>query len=976
AATGEDPFKAESLGGVMHRVLSVDPDLSPLPASLRPLVRRALEKEPSARPSARELLLSLINGFTGDPAELLGGGGAAAGTPAERSHDPALGMLAEDARGFLTTAERNLLPDLFLRMVTITDAGDIATRPVSRQELSEGRTAEERAALERVLEVFSYLLGTRGGDIVIARPALAQAWPRLRSWIDDEREGLPVYAGIQAAARHWHANGRRAADLVQGSRLEAALPWAVTGRRHLTPTALERDFLDACEAATRRRVWRRRLLTVTLAVLLVLALLGGTLTVLQNNRIASQRDTAEAGRIAAQADAMRATDPRRAMLLSVAAWRLAHIPATRGSLQNAWAQRQRTSFTDPDTGGETVRRITADGRRLFSVSPRGVRVYDLRTGAAAGGWDDLRITGLTLRGVALSPSGRRLAVVAGDTVRAWDTTTGEPVGERKLVRPWLFDEISYGLGDRWVTLGDMYGAGLWDTRTGRIVRGRDQAAIRDAAYTPSGDLAAVTLSGGREPDRFALLRLPSGKPVAHWHDPGMCAGTAEAVAFSPDGHVLACGTTSQVYLLDMRTGMSLTYRSPVRWSADGPLRFSPDGRLLLAGGKLIRVADGVALLTYRGASEGAGFDGTVLRHLTGGTVVSADVADAVDPVRLPAPAPPPGGGMSGLFGPDGRLVVTQTQGTRSLAVWDATTRRPLGAVGVSSESVFGAPARPAFSGDGRLLAFPDGDLLHHVRVWDTVRRVQVAEIDLPGKEWDMESLAVNGDGSLLAIGASGMSADRTDVRGRLLVWDLRHGRWHTTIDFKSYTSVVFRPGGTTVAEVAGASNRLLDLATGRETGDPIGPGRVSAAPKALAFSPDGNTLATVSGSGVAFWDVRTGDRLGPDLNVTLPGDRVVFSSKGDVAAVATRQGVQLVEVAGPRKLGPVVAVEDPPGLASFAFGSGGAVLRTMDGSGVMREVPVDPERTAAEVCARAGGTLTPDEWRRYLPGVPFRDVCP
>ncbi|MFI7232519.1 hypothetical protein ACIBO5_55815 [Nonomuraea angiospora] len=39
AATGEDPFRADNLGGVMHRVLSSHPDLSALPPR-RPRTRR------------------------------------------------------------------------------------------------------------------------------------------------------------------------------------------------------------------------------------------------------------------------------------------------------------------------------------------------------------------------------------------------------------------------------------------------------------------------------------------------------------------------------------------------------------------------------------------------------------------------------------------------------------------------------------------------------------------------------------------------------------------------------------------------------------------------------------------------------------------------------------------------------------------------------------------------------------------------
>ncbi|WP_068927248.1 protein kinase domain-containing protein [Planobispora rosea] len=67
AATGEDPFHAESLGCLMHRVLSVDPDLSAIPAPLHDLVAAALAKQPHARPTARHLLAALTGGGSRRP---------------------------------------------------------------------------------------------------------------------------------------------------------------------------------------------------------------------------------------------------------------------------------------------------------------------------------------------------------------------------------------------------------------------------------------------------------------------------------------------------------------------------------------------------------------------------------------------------------------------------------------------------------------------------------------------------------------------------------------------------------------------------------------------------------------------------------------------------------------------------------------------------------------------------------------------
>ncbi|MFG6196875.1 hypothetical protein [Nonomuraea sp. JJY05] len=42
----------------------------------------------------------------------------------------------------------------------------------------------------------------------------------------------------------------------------------------------------------------------------------------------------------------------------------------------------------------------------------------------------------------------------------------------------------------------------------------------------------------------------------------------------------------------------------------------------------------------------------------------------------------------------------------------------------------------------------------------------------------------------------------------------------------------------------------------------------------------------------------------------------------------------------------------------------------------MHAIPVRSERVAQEVCARAGRSLSADEWARHLGGVPYRNVCP
>jgi eukaryotic-like serine/threonine-protein kinase len=56
AATGEGPFGAGSTPALVYRVVHNQPSLDRVPAEVRPLVERCLAKDPSQRPTARELL--------------------------------------------------------------------------------------------------------------------------------------------------------------------------------------------------------------------------------------------------------------------------------------------------------------------------------------------------------------------------------------------------------------------------------------------------------------------------------------------------------------------------------------------------------------------------------------------------------------------------------------------------------------------------------------------------------------------------------------------------------------------------------------------------------------------------------------------------------------------------------------------------------------------------------------------------------
>ena len=61
AATGRLAFGADSMPAVIYRIMYEEPDLSGLPPSLRTVVRECLAKDPARRPTARDLLLRLVD---------------------------------------------------------------------------------------------------------------------------------------------------------------------------------------------------------------------------------------------------------------------------------------------------------------------------------------------------------------------------------------------------------------------------------------------------------------------------------------------------------------------------------------------------------------------------------------------------------------------------------------------------------------------------------------------------------------------------------------------------------------------------------------------------------------------------------------------------------------------------------------------------------------------------------------------------
>ncbi|MGW0200374.1 serine/threonine-protein kinase, partial [Nonomuraea sp. NPDC003201] len=367
AATGRPPFSGD-LALLRYQVTGTRPDFTVLAEPLRRLVTEAMSLDAQARPPARSLLLDLIamnsavngpglsqGGLTG----LLSSGSRAAvevRPPADLAADPAADLaadlagsppaeVAEAVYGRLSPEDQALVPSALLRMVRSDESAETALRDAATRDLVDG--ARDPAGVQRVLQAYTDagLLVHKGESITLAGAALLRAWPRLRDWVEADRSALSVHHALNRAATVWHANGRRPDDLYRGTVLDESVEWAANGRGPLRPNQREQAFLDASRERTQELARRRRRVRGTIAALVAVLLAAVGVVVVQDVLGTRQRDTSAARRVAALANRTRAGDPLTALLLSVAAWRIAPVAEARSAMYASLAQRERSALT-------------------------------------------------------------------------------------------------------------------------------------------------------------------------------------------------------------------------------------------------------------------------------------------------------------------------------------------------------------------------------------------------------------------------------------------------------------------------------------------------------------------------------------------------------------------------------------------------------------------------------------------------------
>ena len=413
------------------------------------------------------------------------------------------------------------------------------------------------------------------------------------------------------------------------------------------------------------------------------------------------------------------------------------------------------------TGAVTSVAFSRDGATVAAGDTDGTaRLWDVATHEPVGG----PLTGHTaaVTTMAFSPNGKILATGSSDgTDRLWDVTTGGLASSPLTGHSGAVTSVAFSRDGTILATGSKDGtARLWDVATQRPIGGPltgHAGPVTSVAFSADGK----TLATGSSDGTVWLWDLAShqhiGSALGIPHSPVM------SVAFSPDGKTLATASsktpaqqsiynaTGPVWLWNVATHQRIGGALPGDTGPVTSVAFSPDGKLLAAGttaGEVWSWYTATGHLSGLGAiGLGGGYSAVTSvafrphsRTLAVGSLDHTVHLWQMGPVRqqlLGGPFTDPTGPVTSVaFSADGNTLATGS-GDGTARLWDVATRQE---IGEPLTGQAGAVTSVAFSPGGTTLATGSDD--HTARLWNVsylqnvVQRLcAAAGRNFSGKEW-------------------------------------------------------------------------------------------------------------------------------------------------------------------------------------------------------------------------------------------------
>ncbi|MGA7979065.1 MAG: caspase family protein [Chromatiaceae bacterium] len=860
----------------------------------------------------------------------------------------ALEQRAEAVYGNLSPEEQQAAKWIFLELTQLGEGTEDTRRRQPKGALlaTQRSPAVTESTLEKLTEARLLVKGkvqagsqtlTAEVDVVdVAHESLIRSWPRLRRWIDENRDFQLWRLRLREAALEWTQKADKEL-LLRGARLleaearsaeyQSALSGAETG--FIAASVAQRSEEERIRDSQRQALDEQRNRALRMQSLFL-----ADLARQQNDRY----------------------DYCAGLLLALEA-----LPRDLGSTERPFVAQaykelyrsavnlQRHMDLHGPQGGLIDAAFSPDGRWLVTTCNNGSSlVWELATGTVLS-----CLTGHAdgVDCAVFSPDGRRLVTSSFDaTARLWDTHTWSLLA--------VLDQHEYSInacafsadGGRLLTASSDCTARIWDVnRLGaRTVLEGHSGVVFAAAFSPNDQLVAtaskdrtVRLWAADTGDCLAVLRghadsvftiafAPEGEELLSASADGTArlwatAGGAEVAlfkghqdsinvaAFSPSGHrIVTASQDGTARLWERGTRKALA----VLAGHDGGIfdaKFHPDGRLLITAGqdgttRLWETGRGELLTVLTGAKDrinAATFDPVHGRVAAVSQDSSLRVWEIDEREQLGILWGHQSGVYAVAFHPDGRRIATGSQ-DRMAYLWDAETGEVLNAFEGHRSSVYCV----AFSPDGQCLVTASRD--GTARIWnvengcllkilnyheDSVftaayspdgRLIVTASWDGTARVWDAEdgtpivSLAGHRGGvSYAGFSPDGRFVVTASQEGKVRFWEMLAKptcellKAHQT----GINAAVFSPNGRQFATVSNDSTiRLWDTAHRRVQAELGGhEGVVYSA----AFSPDGKRLVTASADCTArLWDTDKSEELAVLKNHKDSVNSVAFSPNG------------------------------------------------------------------------------------------------